>query len=128
LGVKTEKGIQEVSRDIVCDIGLNPPDFPPSDKRIHGLDKAMRNTFQVRVIRRGTITLPRELRDHNNIEEGDMLTLIDLGGVVVMSRLRSRVDEIADQLAKEWQASGESLESMLGTLRRVRAEYDTRKP
>lgn len=57
-----------------------------------------------------------------------MLTLIDLGGVVVMSRLRSRVDEIADQLAKEWQASGESLESMLGTLRRVRAEYDTRKP
>ena len=58
-----------------------------------------------------------------------MLTLIDLGdGVVVMSPRRSRVDEIANKLAKEWQDSGESLESMLSTLREVRAEYDTKKP
>ena len=55
------------------------------------------NTFQVQVVRRGIITLPKELREHNNIEEGDMLTLIDLGdGVVVMSPRRSRVDEIAN--------------------------------
>ena len=89
----------------------------------------MNNTFQVQVVRRGIITLPKELRDHNNIEEGDMLTLIDLGdGVVVMSPQRSRVDEIANKLAKEWQDSGETLESMLSTLREVRAEYDTKKP
>jgi AbrB family looped-hinge helix DNA binding protein len=86
------------------------------------------NTFQVQVVRRGIITLPKELREHNNIEEGDMLTLIDLGdGVFVVSPKRSRVDEIADKLAKEWQDSGESLESMLSTLREVRAEYDTKK-
>ncbi|MCL4273169.1 MAG: AbrB/MazE/SpoVT family DNA-binding domain-containing protein [Anaerolineales bacterium] len=86
------------------------------------------NTFQVQVVRRGIITLPKELREHNNIEEGDTLTLIDLGdGVVVISPKRSRVDEIADKLAKEWQDSGESLESMLSTLREVRAEYDTKK-
>jgi AbrB family looped-hinge helix DNA binding protein len=86
------------------------------------------NTFQVQVVRRGIITLPKELREHNNIEEGDTLTLIDLGdGVVVMSPKRSRVDEIADKLAKEWRDSGESLESMLSTLREVRAEYDTKK-
>ena len=89
----------------------------------------MNNTFQVQVVRRGIITLPKDLRDHNNIEEGDMLTLIDLGdGVVVMSPQRSRVDEIANKLAKEWQDSGESLESMLTTLREVRAEYVTKKP
>ena len=88
----------------------------------------MNNTFQVQVVRRGIITLPKELRDHNNIEEGDMLTLIDLGdGVVVMSPQRSRVDEIANKLAREWQDSGETLESMLTTLREVRAEYDTKK-
>jgi AbrB family looped-hinge helix DNA binding protein len=88
----------------------------------------MNNTFQVQVVRRGIITLPKELRDNNNIEEGDMLTLIDLGdGVVVMSPQRSRVDEIANKLAKEWQDSGETLESMLTTLREVRAEYDTKK-
>ena len=84
----------------------------------------MNNTFRVQVVRRGVITLPKELREHNHIEEGDTLTLIDLGeGVVVMSPRRSRVDEIADKLAKEWQGSGESLESMLTTLREVRAGY-----
>jgi len=89
----------------------------------------MSNTFQVQVVRRGIITLPKELRDNNRIEEGDLLTLIDLGdGVVVMSPQRSRVQEIADKLAKEWQESGETLESMLTTLREVRKEYDAKKP
>ncbi|CAG0988656.1 hypothetical protein ANAEL_02164 [Anaerolineales bacterium] len=88
----------------------------------------MNNTFQVQVVRRGIITLPKELRDHNNIEEGDMMTLIDIGdGVVIMSPRRSRVDEIANKLAREWQDSGETLESMLTTLREVRAEYETKK-
>ena len=88
----------------------------------------MNNTFQIQVVRRGIITLPKELREHNNIEEGDTLTLIDLGdGVFVISPRRSRVDEIADKLAREWQDSGESLESMLSTLREVRVEYDDKK-
>ena len=87
------------------------------------------NTFQVQVVRRGIITLPKELREQNNIEEGDTLTLIDLGdGMVVMSPRRSRIDEIADKMAKELQESGESLESMLKTLREVRADYDAKKP
>ena len=88
----------------------------------------MNNTFQIQVVRRGIITLPKELREHYNIEEGDTLTLIDLGdGVFVISPRRSRVDEIANKLAREWQNSGESLESMLSTLREVRAEYDDKK-
>ena len=88
----------------------------------------MNNTFQVQVVRRGIITLPKELREKNRFEEGDMLTLIDLGdGVVVISPQRSRVEEISNKLAKEWQASGENLESMLQTLREVRQDYDARK-
>lgn len=88
----------------------------------------MNKVFQVQVVRRGIITLPKELRENNNIEEGDMMNLIDLGdGVVVMSPQRSRVDDIADKLAREWEDSGESLESMLTTLREVRAKYDTKK-
>jgi AbrB family looped-hinge helix DNA binding protein len=92
-------------------------------------EKMMNNSFQVQVVRRGVITLPKELRDHNNIVEGDVLTLIDLGnGVVIMSPRRSRVDEIADKLAKEWKDSGETLESMLSTLREVRTEYAAKNP
>lgn len=88
----------------------------------------MNKVFQVQVVRRGIITLPKELRESNNIEEGDTMNLIDLGdGVVVMSPQRSRVDEIANKLARDWEDSGESLESMLTTLREVRAKYDTKK-
>jgi AbrB family looped-hinge helix DNA binding protein len=88
----------------------------------------MNNTFQVQVVRPGIITLPKELREHNNIEDGDLLNLIELGeGVVVMHRQSSRVDEIANKLAKEWQDSGESLETMLSALRDVRVENDIKK-
>ena len=88
----------------------------------------MNNTFLVQVVRRGIITLPKQLRESNQIEEGDLLTLIDLGdGIVVMSPRRSRVAEAADRLAKEWQESGETLESMLAALREVREDYDAQK-
>lgn len=86
----------------------------------------MKNTFQVQVVRGGIMTLPRELRERNQIEVGGRLTLTDLGeGVVLMSPQHPQVDKIANKLAKEWQASGGSLETMLSTLREVRAEYDT---
>ena len=88
----------------------------------------MNHAYHVQVVRRGVITLPKELRSRNNIGEGDTLTLIDLGdGIVLMSPRRSRSDEIADKLAGKWQNSGESLQSMLTTLREVRAEYDATK-
>jgi AbrB family looped-hinge helix DNA binding protein len=89
--------------------------------------KIMSRVFKVQVGRRGVITLPKELREHNDIQEGDTLTLIELGdGVVVMSPIRSQVDAIADKLASEWQDSGESLETMLAALREVRSEYDSK--
>ena len=89
----------------------------------------MSNIFQVQVVRGGVITLPKELCDHNEIEEGDTLTLIELGDVmVVMSSRRSQVDAFADKLASEWQGSGESLETILATLREVRGEYDAKNP
>ena len=88
----------------------------------------MSDTFQVQDVRRGVITLPKKLREQNKLNEGDIMTLIDLGdGVIVMSPRRSHVAEISDRLAKKWQDTGETLESMLSTLRDVRAEYDTKK-
>jgi AbrB family looped-hinge helix DNA binding protein len=88
----------------------------------------MKTTYQVQVGRRGVITFPKELRDQNNIADGDILNLIELSkNVFVISRRRSQVDVVADRLAKEWQDSGESLESMLATLREVRAEYDEKQ-
>jgi len=85
----------------------------------------MNTTYQIQVGRRGVITVPKELRDQNNIADGEILNLIELSeDVFVISRRRSQIDEVANKLAQEWQDSGESLESMLTTLREVRAEYD----
>jgi len=89
----------------------------------------MKAAYHIQVGRRGVITFPKELRDQNNIVEGEILNLIELSeNVFVISRQHSRVDEVANRLAQEWQDSGESLESMLTTLREARAEYDKKKP
>jgi len=89
----------------------------------------MKSTYQVQVGRRGVITFPKELRDQNNIADGEILNLIELSDdVFIISRRRSQVDDVANKLAQEWQDSGESLESMLTTLREVRAEYVEKKP
>ena len=88
----------------------------------------MKTTFQVRVRRNGVITLPKELRDRTGIESGTKLTLHDLGdGVIIISRTRSRMDTIADELAQEWRAAGMSLDSILKTLHEIRKKRSLRK-
>ena len=77
----------------------------------------------VQVAQRGLITLPKTLREDYNIHPGDSLTLLDLGGVFVLSPRRSEVDAIADKMRSEWQDKGETLESMLQALREERAKY-----
>ena len=83
----------------------------------------MKTTLQIRS--KGTITLPIELRSKYGLEEGEVLNIIDLGnGSFLLSPRRSRVDELADKIRVELESRGESLESMLTTLREVREEYD----
>jgi bifunctional DNA-binding transcriptional regulator/antitoxin component of YhaV-PrlF toxin-antitoxin module len=86
----------------------------------------MENTFRVQVAKRGLITLPKELRDANRIQDGDVLTLFDLGGAFVLTTQTLQVDKIADRLAKQWRDEGETLESMLQMLHEVREEYDSK--
>jgi AbrB family looped-hinge helix DNA binding protein len=78
------------------------------------------STMTVRVARRGLLTLPKALRDAYNIEPGDALTLLDLGGVFVLSPCLSEVDALAEPIAADLQAQGETLESMLQALREER--------
>jgi AbrB family looped-hinge helix DNA binding protein len=87
----------------------------------------MATTIQIRS--KGTITLPSEFRNKYGLEEGEVLNIIDLGnGSFLLSPRRSRVDELADKIRVELEARGESLESMLTTLREVRADYEAKKP
>jgi len=83
-------------------------------------------TLQIRA--KGSITLPAALRKKYNLEEGEVLTLIDMGdGAFMLTPRRSRIDKVADKIRLELEARGETLESMLKTLREVREEYAAKK-
>jgi bifunctional DNA-binding transcriptional regulator/antitoxin component of YhaV-PrlF toxin-antitoxin module len=80
-------------------------------------------TFTLQIAQRGLVTLPKELRLAHNIQPGQQMTLLDLDGVFVLSPQPSKVDALADRIADELAGRGETLETMLQTLREVRAEY-----
>lgn len=84
----------------------------------------MNDTMTVQVSQRGLVTLPKPLREAYRIREGDLLTLLDLGGVFVLSPRRSEVDRLADRLRDSLVEEGESLEGMLQALREARERYD----
>jgi len=79
-------------------------------------------SFTLQVAQRGLITLPKIVRMAYDIRPGQEMTLVDLDGVFVLSPRPSQVDPLADELAQDLAARGQSLESMLLTLREVRAE------
>ncbi len=83
----------------------------------------MTDTKVIRVAQRGVVTLPISLREAYGLEAGDLLTLLDLGGVFVLSPRRSEIDALADRITKRLEAKGETLESMLQVLREERENY-----
>jgi AbrB family looped-hinge helix DNA binding protein len=74
-------------------------------------------SINLRMAERGVITIPKSLRDAYGLKSGDTLTLIDLGGVFVLSPRRSEIDTIADKIADQWTEDGETRASMLQALR-----------
>jgi AbrB family looped-hinge helix DNA binding protein len=85
--------------------------------------KEMEETYRVQVGQRGVVTLPKKLREHYRIHEGDQLTLIDLGGVFILSSRRTEIDHLADQIQKKLIERGETLEDMLQALQEARQAY-----
>ena len=83
----------------------------------------MNNTMTIQMSQRGVLVLPKSLREAYNLQPGDSFTLLDLGGVFVISPQRSEIDVIAERISKELQDKGESLESMLQTFREEREKY-----
>jgi bifunctional DNA-binding transcriptional regulator/antitoxin component of YhaV-PrlF toxin-antitoxin module len=85
----------------------------------------MLDSITVQVTRRGLLTLPKALRVAYNIREGDQMTLLDLGGVFVLSPRSSEIDRMVDEIRKTLIEQGESLESMLQSLREARQRYES---
>lgn len=78
---------------------------------------------EVRLGERGVLTLPKDVRDSYGLKAGTELTLLDLGGVLVISPRRSEVDRLADRIERKLAAKGETLETMLAAVREERERY-----
>ena len=83
----------------------------------------MNKSVTAQISQRGVLTLPKSLRDRYKIKPGDVVTVIDLDGAFVISPHRSEVDRLADEIGSILAERGESLESMLTTLREEREKY-----
>lgn len=83
----------------------------------------MPDTLTVQLAQRGVVTLPKTLRESYNLRPGDSFTLLDLGGVFVLSPHRSEIDTLADRLTQTLTQQGETLETMLLALREERERY-----
>ena len=74
----------------------------------------------LQMAQRGVISIPKIVRDSYGLKPGDTFTLLDLGGVFVLSPRRSEIDAIADGIAAQWAEDGQTLETMLAALREER--------
>lgn len=83
----------------------------------------MTRTVSLTLAQRGVLTLPKDVRDEYGLEPGDQMSLLDLGGVFVLSPHRSEVDALADRVARSLKTKGESLQSMLAAVREEREHY-----
>ncbi len=82
-------------------------------------------TLTVQIRDRGVLTLPAEIREKYNFRAGDTLRLIDLGGVLVLTRMVPMVEALAREIEQARIESGVSMEEMLSNLREQRERYTT---
>ncbi len=77
----------------------------------------------VQMSQRGVFVLPKPLREAYHLKAGDNFTLLDIGGVFILSRRHSEIDVLADRITETLVDKGETLESMINALREEREQY-----
>jgi|CXWL01.1.fsa_nt_gi AbrB family looped-hinge helix DNA binding protein len=79
----------------------------------------------VKIHRKGTITIPAKLRKEYKLEEGQTLTIIDLGkGTILLTPKVSQVDKLANQIAEKFKDEGITFEDLLQALNELRKTYN----
>jgi bifunctional DNA-binding transcriptional regulator/antitoxin component of YhaV-PrlF toxin-antitoxin module len=85
----------------------------------------MELTIQVR--ERGVITLPAELREKYNIQNGRIFRLVDLDGIFVFVPMVPMVPELAREIERIRLEAGLGIEELLEDLREQREQYTKEK-
>jgi len=79
-------------------------------------------TVQIR--KKGNFTLPVELREKYELDEGDTFTLIDLGdGSFLLTPRVSKIKRLGDRISELVREENISLDDLLNTLDEEREQY-----
>ena len=81
----------------------------------------MESAIQVR--KRGVMTIPSELREKYDIQEGDTFQLVDMDGIFVLTPMVPMVPELAWEIERFRLESGISVEELMQGLRGERERY-----
>lgn len=80
------------------------------------------NVVQIR--KKGSLTLPMDLRSKYGVDEGDVFTLIDLGdGSFLLSPRIMQINRLGDRVSEIIKDKGVSLDDLLNTLDEERERY-----
>ena len=82
-------------------------------------------TIQVR--KRGTLTLPAEVRERYNIKPGDSFRLLDLDGIFVLTPMVPMVPELAREIERARLEAGVSVDELIQGVREQRERYYVEK-
>jgi AbrB family looped-hinge helix DNA binding protein len=78
-------------------------------------------THTIRLRERGQVTIPRAVREELAAREGDVLTLVQIGDLVLLTPRQSRVPALTEQFTAEMEKGEVSLSQLLQGLAEERA-------
>jgi AbrB family looped-hinge helix DNA binding protein len=84
----------------------------------------MSTTLQMR--KRGILTLPKKIREKYTLDEGDPLTLIDLGEGILISPKVTTLPKLVTKLEKLMDEKGVVLEDLIQGIAEEREKYKSR--
>lgn len=86
----------------------------------------MAKPLKIQIRGKGSVTLPVELRRKYHLDEGDIITLIDLGeGAMLLTSGVTQVDRLGDRVAAILAEEEVSIDDLLRVLGEEREQYYT---
>ena len=83
--------------------------------------------FTTQLRQRGQITIPQKLRESLAIDDGDVLTLLQIGDSILLTPRSMRTFELADKISDLMDEEGVTLADLLNDLPQIRAEIHQEK-
>ncbi|MCH7763748.1 MAG: AbrB/MazE/SpoVT family DNA-binding domain-containing protein [Candidatus Marinimicrobia bacterium] len=76
--------------------------------------------------KRGTLTLPKKIREKYTLEEGDPLTLIDIGEGILISPKVTTLPKLVSKLEELMEKKGVGLEELIQGIAEEREKFTPR--